>query len=83
MRELIEALRRAELRAAFLLTGDLLAVVDEQSEIDAALRDSIETPSTGALGTVLEHPVVGDVARFALSSDATALRHRLGSIWTR
>ena len=56
---------------------------DQVRDLVAALRDSIETPSTGALGTVLEHPVVGDVARFALSSDATALRHRLGSIWTR
>jgi hypothetical protein len=47
------------------------------------LHEAVEIPSTRALSTVLEHPLVGDVARFALSSESTALRHRLGSIWTR
>ena len=82
-RDLIEALQRAELRAAFLVGGDLLAVIDEEASRDAILKELVEIPSTRALSTVLEHPVLGDVARFALTSDATALRHRLGSIWTR
>jgi len=83
IRDLIEALRRAELRAAFLVGGDFLAIIDEQASADADLLEAVEVPSTRALSTVLEHPLVGDVARFALSSEATALRHRLGSIWTR
>jgi tetratricopeptide (TPR) repeat protein len=83
VRDLTEAIRRAELRAAFLVGGDFLAIVDEQASNDDDLREAVEIPSTRALLTVLEHPLVGDVARFALSADATALRHRLGSIWTR
>ncbi len=83
IRDLIEAVQRAELRSAFLVTGDFLAIIDEQAALDPDLAEAVEIPSTRALQTVLEHPLVGDVARFALSSDATALRHRLGSIWTR
>ena len=83
IRDLIEAVHRAELRAAFLVGGDFLAIIDEQASSDPDLREAIEMPSTRALSTVLDHPLVGDVARFALSAEATALRHRLGSIWTR
>jgi lipopolysaccharide biosynthesis regulator YciM len=83
IRDLIEALQRAELRAAFLVGGDFLAIIDEQASTDPDLHEAVEIPSTRALSTVLEHPLVGDVARFALSSESTALRHRLGSIWTR
>jgi tetratricopeptide (TPR) repeat protein len=83
IRDLIEAVHHAELRAAFLVGGDFLAIVDAQASLDPDLSEAIEIPSTRALSTVLEHPLVGDVARFALSSEATALRHRLGSIWTR
>ncbi len=83
IREITEAVHRAELRAAFLVGGDFLAIVDAQASLDPELLEAIEIPSTRALSTVLEHPLVGDVSRFALGSEATALRHRLGSIWTR
>jgi hypothetical protein len=81
--EFVQALVRAELRVAFLLGGDLLAMLEEMRPLDGALHAALETPSTGALATLLNHPLAGDLARFALTSEATALRRRLGSTWTR
>jgi tetratricopeptide (TPR) repeat protein len=77
------ALLQAELRAAYVLTGDLLAVVDESALRDATFADRIREPGEGALAGVLDHPRIGDVARFALTPDATALRRRVSSTWTR
>jgi Tfp pilus assembly protein PilF len=81
--DFVEALTRAELRAAFLVGGDLLAMFEEMRPLDAALHAATESPGTGALGTLLQHPLAGDLVRFALTSEATALRRRLGSTWTR
>ncbi len=78
----VSALARAELRAAFVVGGDLLAVIDEVRAQDPALRKATVTPSPAALGAALEHTYAGDVARYALTGEATALRRRLGSIWT-
>jgi hypothetical protein len=80
--ELVEALVRGEIRAAFLLTGDLLAVVDEVGLTDPALRTATSTPGAACLAACLEHPFVGDVVRFALTPDATLLRRRVGSTWS-
>jgi cellulose synthase operon protein C len=81
--EFVQALVRAELRAAFLIGGDLLAMLEEMRPLDAALHAAIESPGTGALATLLEHPLAGDLARYALTPEATTLRRRLGSTWTR
>jgi tetratricopeptide (TPR) repeat protein len=81
--EFVQALVRAELRAAFLLGGDLLAMLEEMRPLDAALHSALEAPSSAALATLLNHPLAGDLARFALTPEATALRRRLGSTWTR
>jgi hypothetical protein len=75
----IEALvlgaRTAELRVAFLLTGDLLATLDELHPLPA-------TRGTAALATILSHPLASDVCRFALTTRATALRRELGTLWS-
>ena len=76
------ALARAELRAAFLVTGQLLAVLEEVRGMDPTVNRLVETPSANALAAVLEHPLLGDVTRYALTSEATALRRGLGSTWT-
>jgi hypothetical protein len=76
------ALARAELRAAFLVTGQLLAVVEEVRGMDATVNRLVDTPGANALAVVLEHPLLGDVTRYALTSEATALRRGLGSTWT-
>jgi tetratricopeptide (TPR) repeat protein len=81
--EFVQAITRAELRAAFLVTGDLLAMLEEMRPLDASLYAATESPGTQGLTTLLEHPLAGDLVRFALTPDATALRRRLGSIWTR
>jgi cellulose synthase operon protein C len=81
--EFVQALIRAELRAAFLLSGDLLAMLEEMRPLDGELHAALEAPGTGALATLLDHPLAGDLVRFALTPEATALRRRLGSTWTR
>jgi tetratricopeptide (TPR) repeat protein len=78
----VSALTRAELRAAYVVTGDLLATLDEVGLHDATIQQVIRDPGPRSLSTVLEHPLAGDVCRFALTAEATALRRRVGSVWT-
>jgi hypothetical protein len=78
---LIGALARAELRIAYLLTGDILATIDELRGLDGAFLQATETPGRGSVAAVLDHPFAGDVVRFALTPEATALRRRVGSTW--
>jgi tetratricopeptide (TPR) repeat protein len=78
----VPALRRAECRAAYLLGGDLLALVDELGICDASLRHAIERGGRIPVVAVLEHLLAGDVVRFALTPDAVALRRHLGTVWT-
>lgn len=78
---LIGALARAELRIAYLLTGDVLATIDELRGLDGPFLQATETPGRGSVAAVLDHPFAGDVVRFALTPEATALRRRVGSTW--
>jgi hypothetical protein len=80
--QFVSSLTRGELRAAFVVTGDLLAVVDEMRSLDPALGAALGAPGPQALAAVLGHSYAGDVVRFALSSEATALRRRLGTTWS-
>ncbi len=80
---LIEALTLAELRTSFLLAGDLLAVADDVAATDPLLREALAAPGAIALASLLEHPLTGDVARFALTAESAALRHRVGTSWSR
>jgi tetratricopeptide (TPR) repeat protein len=77
----VSSLARAELRAAFVVTGDLLTVVEEIRTADATLHGTTRSPGRAALAAVLSHTFGGDVVRFALTPEATALRRRLGSTW--
>jgi tetratricopeptide (TPR) repeat protein len=79
----IQALARAELRAAFLITGDLLATLEEMRLVHPELHSALEMQGTGALAAVLAHPLAQDLVRFALAPEATSLRRRLGTTWTR
>jgi hypothetical protein len=81
--DLVDALTRAEMRTAFVLTGDLLAVIDEAGIADPGLRSAMRDPGSAALAAGLEHPWVGDVVRFGLTPEATSLRRRVGAIWQR
>jgi tetratricopeptide (TPR) repeat protein len=74
------SIHRAELRLAYVLGGDLLAVADELRTRDAAFA---EATTTNALAAALEHAELGDVIRFAFTPDAISLRRRIGSVWMR
>jgi tetratricopeptide (TPR) repeat protein len=76
------ALNRATLRAAYLVSGDLLATVDEIRQHDARLSQATERPGPRSLAAILEHPLAGDVCRFAIGPEAMGLRRRIGSVWT-
>ena len=78
---LVGALARAELRIAYLLTGDVLATIDELRGVDAPFLQATEAAGRQAVQAVLDHPFAGDVVRFALTNEATALRRRVGSTW--
>jgi tetratricopeptide (TPR) repeat protein len=78
----VSSLARTEMRAAAILTGDLLATIDEMRAIDPTLLHATERPGVPALKAVLEHAFAGDLVRFALSGEAIALRRRIGSVWT-
>jgi tetratricopeptide (TPR) repeat protein len=78
-----DALRRTELRASFLATGDLLATVGAARARDEGLALATLHFGPGALRAVLEHPLAGDVARFALAPATTALRWRTGALWAQ
>jgi tetratricopeptide (TPR) repeat protein len=75
------ALARAEIRIAYILTGNLLALVDELRLFDPELARGCDVPGR-AIEAILEHTYAGDLSRFALSTEATALRRRVGSTWT-
>lgn len=78
---IVAALARAELRTAYVLTGDLLATIDELRGLDTSFHTQTDKAGRRAVEAVLDHPYAGDVVRFALGSEATALRRRVGSTW--
>lgn len=79
--QFVAALARGELRTAYLLTGDLLATIDDVRGADAALLRATEQPGRAALAAVLEHPYAGDVAKFAATPEAAALKRRMNTSW--
>ncbi len=77
----VAALARGELRTAYVLTGDLLATIDDVRGADAGLLRATEQPGRTALSAALEHPYAGDVARFAVTPEAAALKRRMSTAW--
>jgi hypothetical protein len=81
--ELLGALLKAEVRLAFLVTGDMLSLLDDLAVSDGQLRTALAAPGPQALASVLQHPIASDLARFALTPEATALRRRVGATWQK
>jgi hypothetical protein len=77
------AIARTELRAAFLLSGDLLATLDSLRASDPAFGRETDRGGPRALAAALAHPSGLDLVRFAMSRQTTALRKRLGTSWSR
>jgi tetratricopeptide (TPR) repeat protein len=78
-----QALARAELRAAFLLTGDLLSTLDSARLVDGELFLATSSVGKSSLSATLTHPLAIDLVAFALAPATTALRRRGGSVWGR
>ncbi len=74
---------QTELRAAFVLTGDLLSTLDAARASDGVLAAATASVGAAGLRATLAHPLTGDLARFALSPAATTLRWRAGTLWGR
>jgi cellulose synthase operon protein C len=81
--DFLGALLRAEVRTAFLVTGDCLSLVEDLAASDVQLRKAVDSPGPGALVVALQHPIASDLARFALMPESSALRRRLGITWSR
>ena len=83
----VEAFERGlactELRAAFLMTGDLLAALDAARLTDPELLRATAGTGKQALAAMLTHPLTSDLVSFALMPATTALRRRAGTIWGR
>jgi tetratricopeptide (TPR) repeat protein len=77
----IDAVLRTEARAAFLASGDLRAALDSVAITERGLGDALRTPGRVALAAVMAQPVARDLVAFAMSTDATALRRNLGTLW--
>lgn len=78
---LVSAIERTEARAAYLLGGDLRWALEQVTASDASLGQSIRVGGQAALVAILGHPVARDLVRWALGSDAVALRRGLGTLW--
>ncbi|HEX3770282.1 MAG TPA: protein kinase [Polyangiaceae bacterium] len=74
---------RAELRTAFVVTGDLLATLDAARAEDPELARSTGSVGKGALAATLLHPLARDLVAYALAPATTALRRKLGTTWSR
>jgi serine/threonine protein kinase len=74
---------RAELRAAFVLTGDLLATLDAARGADPDFGRATSHVGRPALAAVFAHPLARDLIAFALTPATTALRRKLGTTWPR
>ena len=82
VRGLVRRVGQTELRVAFLLTGDLLATLDDLRAGDGEYARAAGTAGPAALVATLRHPLGGDVVAFALSETATTIRREAGTIWT-
>ena len=66
--------RRSEYRIAYLVAGDLLAVVDYLRRFDREIARSQEEPRV-----LLQHPVTNELVRYALTAEAHTERRRIGT----
>jgi tRNA A-37 threonylcarbamoyl transferase component Bud32 len=74
-------MRCAELRAACVATGDLLATLEAARALDEDLARATAQFGPGALRAVLTHPIASDLVRFALAPPTTALRWHARTLW--
>ena len=82
--DFLGALMKAEVRAAFLVTGDMLSLLDDLAVSDGQLRAALASPGPQGLANVLQHPIASDLVRFALTRPRRPrLRRRAGATWQK
>jgi hypothetical protein len=81
VKALVRHVGQTELRVAFLLTGDLVATLDDLRASDHDYARAAQSPGPAAVVATLRHPLAGDTARFALGEAATELRRTIGTLW--
>ncbi len=79
----VRAINQCTARAAYLVAGDFAATARAVALDDARLADTLAHPGLPSLEALLGHAIAGDVARFALTREATLLRQPLGAVWLR
>jgi hypothetical protein len=72
----VHAARRSEWRAAYLLSGDLVGSIDYLRRTEPDLARIQDGPRS-----LLRHPVVSELLRYALSPEALGERKRIGTGW--
>jgi hypothetical protein len=77
----VRALTQCEVRAAYVVSGDLSATARMVALDEPTLKKALARPGPAALGSLLTHPILGDTVRFALAPESTIFRKRLGSAW--
>jgi len=77
VRALVAGVRRSENRLGYLLSGDLIAAIDQLARADRDVARAAEDPRL-----VIVHPTTGDLIRYALGAPSYAERRRAGTVWT-
>jgi hypothetical protein len=73
----------AALRAAFVVTGDVLATLEAARAHDEDLACATTHFGPGTLRAVLTHALTGDLVRFAFTPTASALRWDARTLWNK
>jgi hypothetical protein len=77
---LVDAVVRTEVRAAFLLSGDLRASLDALAMTEGGLAEALRLRGQAAFSAVMTRPLCRDLVSFALGGESAALRRTLGTL---
>jgi cellulose synthase operon protein C len=78
MRAFSIAVRRSEYRAAYVLSGNLLAGLDYLRRVDSEIARAHDQPKL-----YLQHPVTNELLRWTLSAESFAERRRVGAVFVQ
>lgn len=76
-----DAVLRTQERAALLLSGDLRASLGVVAMSEPSLRPALRSMGRSSLEAISASAAARNLVMFALSSEASALRRRIGTVW--
>lgn len=76
----VNAVKRSEYRAAYVMSGDLLGGLETMRKSEPELMRSAE-PNLGNYRALLAFPMSNELIRFVLTQDAFNERRRTGALW--